>query len=398
VFSSQNTTDIQEAAKMMTDAKKRPFDKIHYIDDDDADWIIRSILKEKTILKFINFFDLQLNTRHYIDILTTLRTVTELQSEILVPVFNQIFDNTADEVTCSNIEAVSRDKAGIFISNHRDIVLDSAAMNLMLHQNGFRFANAGIGDNLLMNDAVQIIFNMMKCFVIKRGLPGKQQVYFLRDLSEFINYCITEKEESIWIAQSGGRAKNGDDRTNPAVVKMLAMSNREDAVSHLGTLNLHTTACSYEWDPCDVFKVEELLVREQGQTYKKKPNEDMLSIHAGICEPKGRIHVTFNRLSTESIESCRDLNEQKRCATLAGMIDTLILNDYRLWPSNYIAADLLRGAEISADNYTCDEKEFFIERMERRLCAKIKDRDALPGARRIFLTMYANPVFNKNLN
>lgn len=383
---------------MMTDTKKKPFDQIHHIDDDDADWIIRSILKEKTVLKFINFFNLRLDTRRYIDLLTTLRTVTELQSEILVPVFNQIFDNTADEVSCSNIDAVSRDKAGVFVSNHRDIVLDSAAMNLMLHQNGFRFANAGIGDNLLMNDAVQIIFNMMKCFVIKRSLPGKQQVYFLRDLSEFIHYCITEKEESIWIAQAAGRAKNGDDRTNPAVMKMLTMSRREDAVSQIKALNIHTTACSYEWDPCDVFKVEELLARKQGQTYKKQPNEDMLSIHAGICEPKGRIHVTFNRLSEESIESCRDLNEQKRFTTLAGMLDALILNDYRLWPPNYIAADLLRGTDNLADNYTGDEKELFIERMEQRLFSRIKNKDALPEAGRIFLSMYATPVLNKTLD
>jgi hypothetical protein len=326
--------------------------------------------------------------------MTSIKTVSELQRDVLEPIFAQIFDNTTDGLSCSNIEAVSRNKGAVFVSNHRDIVLDSAAMNMMLFRNGFQFANAGIGDNLLMNGAVQIIFNMMKCFVIKRSLPIKQQVIFLRDLSEFIDHCVTEKGESIWIAQASGRAKDGDDRTNPAILKMLAMSNRDDAIEQLAELNLHTTVCSYEWDPCDVFKVGELLVKEQGKPYTKKPNEDMISIHAGICEPKGRIHVAFDRLPDDVLFSCRDMNERERFQKLATAVDVLIRKGYRLFPANYIAADLLSKTDEHGGNYNAEDKEYFIERMELRL-SRFEDAAAAP-ARRLFLTIYANPVFNKN--
>jgi hypothetical protein len=379
---------------MTNNPDKKSFGEVHYIDENDASWIIEGILKEKTILKFIRFFNLRVDTRRYIDIMAKVKTVNELQKNVLVPIFAQIFDNTTDGITCSNIEAVSRDRAAVFVSNHRDIVLDSAAMNMMLFRNGFQFANAGIGDNLLMNGAVQIIFNMMKCFVIKRSLPIKQQVFFLRDLSEYINYCVTEKSESIWIAQASGRAKDGDDRTNPAILKMLAMSNRDDAIEQLIALNLHTTACSYEWDPCDVFKVAELFVKEQGKTYTKKPNEDMISIHAGICEPKGRLHVTFDRLPDDILKACRDLSERERFQKLASAVDDLIRKGYRLFPSNYIAADLLSGTDRYADNYNAEDKEFFMERMDLRL-SRFEDAAASP-ARRLFLTIYANPVINKN--
>ncbi len=372
---------------------KMLFGDLHYIDDNDAPWIIDGILKEKTILKFLKLFNIEIDVRQVAEKLTSVKTVTELQTEILVPIFADIFKNTTSGITCTNIELISRQRSEVFVSNHRDIVLDSAVMNMMLFLNGYRFANAGIGDNLLMNDTIQLVFNMMKCFVIKRSLPPKQQVLFLRNLSEFINHCVTEKGESIWIAQSSGRAKDGNDKTNPAILNMLAKSNREDPIGQLKALNIHTVACSYEWDPCDVYKVNELLAVELCGTYTKKPGEDMMSIHAGICKHKGRVHVAFNRLSDESLESLRALNERERFVQCARIMDLKIRGDYCLWPSNYIAADLLQKNDVRSDRYTVEEKEFFLERMNKRLSGF--KTEMLDSARKIFLTMYANPVLNK---
>jgi hypothetical protein len=176
---------------------------------------------------------------------------------------------------------------------------------------------------------------------------------------------------------------------------MLAMSNREDPLERLFALNLHTTACSYEWDPCDIYKVAELLVKERGETYRKQPGEDMISIHAGICEQKGGVHVTFNRLPNESIEACRGLSEREIFQNLAATIDRIIHQDYHLWPSNYIAADLLQQTDARSDHYTEDEKLFFARRMDGRLSKRFKDGDVIPRARELFLAMYAKPVFNK---
>ena len=176
---------------------------------------------------------------------------------------------------------------------------------------------------------------------------------------------------------------------------MLAMSGRKDVISQLLSLNLHTTACSYEWDPCDVFKAAELLARQQGGVYTKQPGEDMISIHAGICESKGGVHVTFNRLSTDVIERCRDLCDRELYACLASEIDRVIHQDYRLWPSNYAAADLQTGGDTYADCYTEDQKLYFEERMTQRLAKRFESKEDRARAREFFIAMYAKPVRNK---
>jgi hypothetical protein len=310
----------------------------------------------------------------------------------MVPVFEQIFAKTTEEISCDNIDQVPVDRAVLYLSNHRDIILDLGTVNMLLFKKGIRFANAGIGDNLLMTAPVTLVFNILKCFVIKRSLVGKEQVLFLRQLSEFIAYTVRKRGQSVWLAQRSGRAKDGKDLTNPAVIKMVAMAGKKDPVEHLMSLNLMATSTSYEWDPCDVFKVKELLAQASGKPYVKEKNEDMKSIRTGICGYKGGAHVTFNRVAPEELESCRKMTDKERFTYLTRLMDQKILGGYKLWPTNYIAADILSRERRYAEHYTEREKENFIDRMDKRLRF---DPEVVSEARRLFLEGYANPIFSK---
>jgi hypothetical protein len=377
----------------MEDSDKCKFKDLHFVEEDEGPALAARVMENRNMLQFLKFFDLSVDMREYVEKLKQVRTVTALQHQIMVPVFEQIFQKTTDALTCDNIALLPVENAVVYISNHRDIILDSGAMNMTLFKNGIRFGNAGIGDNLLMTAPVTLVFNIMKCFVVKRSLVGKEQVLFLRQLSEFIAYSVKTRGESIWLAQRSGRAKDGNDKTNPAVIKMMAMAGKKEPVEHLKSLNLIATAASYEWDPCDVFKVKELLAQSRGVPYIKSKNEDMVSIRTGICGRKGGLHIGFEPITPGELDQSKDMSDRERYSYLTDLMDRKILNCYRLWPTNYIAADLLNGGPSRfRDRYTKDQKEKFLTRMDKRLRF---DETVLPTARRLFLEGYANPVFNK---
>ena len=375
----------------MTDDQENRFGTLRYVEEDEGPLLAERAMENQHMLPFLRLFDLKVNTTNFLKRLKRVRTVTDLQHRILVPIFEQIFDRTTDGIHCSGLSRIPRDRGVLYLSNHRDIILDSASMNMLLFKTGIRLANAGIGDNLLLNETVQLVFTMMKCFVVRRSLVGKEQVRFLKQLSEFIAYSIQERETSIWLAHRSGRSKDGNDKTNPAILKMLAMADRKDPVSHLQSLGVIVTSCSYEWDPCDVFKVKELLAAAAGVPYQKEKDEDMMSIRTGICGYKGGVHVSFHPVEDREWEPCRDMTEKERFDHLTALVDAKIHRGYKLWPSNYIAADLLHESTRFAAHYTDADREAFTTRLRERLTF---DADILPEARRLFLLGYANPVLN----
>ena len=368
------------------------FKDLHFVEEDEGPALVARILENRTMLQFLKFFNLSVDAREYVERLKTVSTVTELQHRIMVPIFQQIFEKTTDGITQTNIDIVPRDRAVLYLSNHRDIILDSGAMNMLLYLSNIRFGNAGIGDNLLMNPPVTLVFNIMKCFVVKRALVGKEQVRFLRQLSNYIAYSVLSRENSIWLAQGSGRAKDGNDRTNPAVLKMISMAGGKDPISHLKSLRITTTSCSYKWDPCDAFKTKEVLATVTGTPYVKQAGEDMISIQTGICGHKGGIHIAFDQFTEDELETLRDLTDRERYAHLAKLADIKIHGQYKLWSTNYIALDLLNGSSEYIDHYTEEEKRAFIDRMESRLDV---EKALYPKAKQIFLEGYASPVLNQ---
>lgn len=302
-----------------------------------------------------------------------------------------------------DMDAGNLDRNGsyTFMSNHRDIVMDSAVLDVLLVDNGFRTTcEIAIGDNLLRLPWVKDVARLNKAFIVRRGLSMRETLMASKLLSAYMHFAISEKKENIWIAQREGRAKDSDDRTSKAVLQMLAMEGEGSLPQRLASLHIVPLAISYEYDPCDYLKARELQQRRDDANFKKGPTDDIVSMQTGIMGFKGRVHYKAAPCIDSfllALDPAMPKSEQLRAIT--AHIDTEIHRGYRLFPSNYVAADMLEQNTRFADHYSADEKALFEQYIATQL-AKIElensDEDFL---RRSILTMYANPLYNKlNVN
>ncbi|MDR0544730.1 MAG: 1-acyl-sn-glycerol-3-phosphate acyltransferase [Odoribacteraceae bacterium] len=318
-------------------------------------------------------------------------TPTEFQTRFFLPVVRELERTTTGGVTFSGLEYLKRDVAYLFVSNHRDIILDSAILNAILLDNGRLYCQAAIGSNLLINDWVTDMVRLNSCFIIERNLTVKEMVTSAGARSRYIRDLIEENHYSVWIAQREGRAKNGDDRTQHALLKMFKMSGPKEFAENFRELHLAPLAISYEWEPCDGMKTDELYRKSTGE-YTKTPEDDMTSMYRGLAEQKGRVHFAIGKPVDEELEEItRSPNNGGRVAALAGCIDATIHENYKLWPNNYIAHDLLNGSMRFANNYSDVEKDEFIKAMNRKIERLSGHRSILNG---IYLNIYATPVTN----
>lgn len=260
-----------------------------------------------------------------------LNTVEAVQKQV-AGFMDRMIDSTTNKVTVSGIEQLQQDKAYLFISNHRDIAMDPALVNWCLHHHGFDTVRIAIGDNLLRKACATELMKLNKSFIVKRGAKGPREL--LKNLSQLSGYIkhSLEQKHSIWIAQKEGRAKDGNDETDPAILKMFYMEGRkrgEEFASYMAGLNIVPVCLSYEYDPCDADKIKELWHKQTQGAYQKAEFEDIDSIIKGIVGIKGRVHVGFGK----PISGVPAEPEQ-----LAAQIDQQIWQQYRLFPINYLAA------------------------------------------------------------
>lgn len=283
-----------------------------------------------------------------------------------------------------------------FISNHRDIVLDAALLSKLLIDAGFTTTcEIAIGDNLLSLPWVKTLVRVNKSFIVERSLQPRQMLMASKRLSEYMHYAISDKNENIWIAQREGRAKDSDDRTQPAILKMMAMGGEGSAVERLLQLHLAPLTISYEFDPCDYLKAAEFQLKRDVEGWKKSAQDDINSMRTGIMGFKGRIHYhSAPCIDSWLLSLDKEMPKTEMFDTVAEHIDRLIHSNYRLYPGNYIAAEMLGDGDMSA-HYTAEDRAFFEGYLKGQL-AKIdipnKDEDFL---RERILTMYANPLRNK---
>ncbi|MBR6964190.1 MAG: 1-acyl-sn-glycerol-3-phosphate acyltransferase [Prevotella sp.] len=283
-----------------------------------------------------------------------------------------------------------------FVSNHRDIVLDSALLDVLLFDAGFTTTcEIAIGDNLLSLPWVKDLVRVNKSFIVERSLPPRQMLMASKRLSEYMHYAIGPKNENIWIAQREGRAKDSNDRTQPAILKMMAMGGQGSAVERLMQLHIVPLAISYEFDPCDYLKAAEFQLKRDVEGWKKSPQDDVLSMRTGIMGYKGRVHYQCAPCIDDYLTALSaDIPKTEVFDVIASHIDEQIHRNYRLYPSNYVALDLLERSSGHSSMYTLEEKAAFEQYVEAQL-AKIdivnKDERFL---RERMLTMYANPVRN----
>lgn len=289
-------------------------------------------------------------------------------------------------------------KRHTFVSNHRDIVLDSALLHVELIDAGSdTTTEIAIGDNLLKLPWVKDIVRLNKSFIVERSLPMRQMLMASKRLSDYMHFVIAEKNDNVWIAQREGRAKNSDDRTQEAILKMMTMGGEGTIAERLKALHIVPLAISYEFDPCDWLKAREMQLRRDVADWKKGPMDDVISMQTGIMGYKGHIHYHCAPCIDQWIDSLpADMSKTDFYAAVAQHIDHEIWRGYRLYPSNYVALDLLRGNNDMASHYTEADRTAFEKYLEGQL-AKIND---LPNANTAFLRermleMYANPAINQ---
>lgn len=282
-----------------------------------------------------------------------------------------------------------------YISNHRDIILDSGFLSILLAQQGMDTVEIAIGDNLLIYPWIKKFVRVNKSFIVQRSLCMRQMLESSARLSRYIHYDIAEKKQSVWIAQREGRAKDSDDRTQESVLKMLAMGGEGDVIDRLKSLNMAPVAISYEYDPCDFLKAQEFQLKRDIEDYKKSEKDDLKNMETGLFGFKGRVCFrTGNCLNEILDKQDRTLPKQELFAVISGIIDKEIHRNYTIYPGNYVAYDLLSGESRFKDKYTEEDKARFEEYLSKQL-AKIdipnKDEEFLRGK---LVAMYANPLRN----
>ena len=300
---------------------------------------------------------------------------------------------TGCEMDCA---AIDNTRNYTFISNHRDIVLDSAFLDVMLIDNGFKTTcEIAIGDNLLSLPWVKDLVRVNKAFIVERALSMRQMLMSSKRLSDYMHFAIQEKNENIWIAQREGRAKDSDDRTQKSILQMMAMGGEGSIIERLKQLHLVPLSISYEYDPCDFLKAKEYQQKRDVEGWKKGPMDDLVSMQTGIFGYKGHVHYHAAPCIDEYLDTLDpEMPKQELFNTIAAHIDHEIHSHYRLYPGNYVALDLLENTEAHASEYTLEDKARFEKYIAGQL-AKIQlpDKDEAFLKEKI-LTMYANPVRN----
>ncbi|MBR4897964.1 MAG: 1-acyl-sn-glycerol-3-phosphate acyltransferase [Prevotella sp.] len=320
---------------------------------------------------------------------TGVKTPLDFQKRFMKPVVKYIIRKHTDGCTLDDSSLAKLNQRFTFVSNHRDIVLDSAFLDVLLFEAGFpTTVEIGIGDNLLIYPWIKRLVRMNKAFTVRRGLTPKEMLRSSQLMSSYIHYAVTQKQENIWIAQREGRAKDSDDRTQDAVLKMLAMG------GDLSELNIVPLTISYEYDPCDYLKAQEFQQKRDNPAFKKSRQDDLDNMKTGIFGYKGRVHYHCAAPINTWIDELKELPKKEFFAAVAERMDQEIHRHYRLYPCNYIALDMLEGQSSNNNHYTEADRQRFEHYLSGQL-AKIdipnKDDAFL---RQCILNMYANPLRN----
>lgn len=324
------------------------------------------------------------------------KTKLEFQKTFCYGLLWKIANKFTDGLTLDHSALPDKKKAYTYISNHRDIILDSGFLSILLVDEGLDTVEIAIGDNLLIYPWISKLVRVNKSFIVQRALTMRQMLESSARMSRYMHYTISQKNQSIWIAQREGRAKDSNDRTQDSILKMLAMGGEGDMRSRLKEMNIAPLAISYEYDPCDFLKAQEFQLKRDNPEYKKTTRDDLINMQTGLYGYKGRVHFQVASCLNDDLDNLDcGLPKQEMCTCISSLIDRKIHQNYRLYPNNYIAHDLLEGERRFAENYTPGDEtkfdEYICKQLER---ITIPNKD-IPFLREKLLLMYANPLTNQ---
>ncbi len=322
------------------------------------------------------------------------KTNLEFQVALVKPFLYGLLDKLSKGLTLSydNKEQLSN---ALYISNHRDIILDSAFLDILLVEEIKNTVEIAIGDNLLIRPWIKKLVRVNRSFIVQRSLTMRELLASSKRLSSYIRFAIADKKQPVWIAQREGRAKDSNDFTAESVLKMLAMHSPGDPMEALKALNIAPTAISYEFDPCDYLKAKEYQQKRDNPEHKKSPFDDLLNMQTGLFGYKGHIHYHVAKCINDDLDALDpNLGKGEKFAAAAQIIDRAIHSNYRFWPVNYYFYELLTGDTRFADKYTAEEKaalDAYLAGQLQKIDLPNKDEAFLRGK---ILEMYANPVKN----
>jgi len=373
------------------------FESIRPYEDCEIQSVVNHLKSEESFLVLLKFLYPELAPDAVLDRVSKLTSIRQFQKEIISSYVRGVISSTSQGVTIEGLDNLLPNKPYLFISNHRDIILDPAILNVLLIENGFNTTEIAIGDNLLIHPWITDLVKLNRTFIVKRNLPVKQMLESSSLLSKYIRYTLTEKGNSIWIAQREGRSKDGNDRTQVSLLKMMNMSGTDSLIQNFVEMNIVPVSISYEYDPCDYLKSEEFLMKKKDSEYQKTKEDDLKHMGTGLRGRKGRIHFAFGQPITDELNTIEHLTvKNDQFTALAELIDKHIHLNYHLWSSNYIAWDMLNNSAEYQSFYTPEQKDFFltyINEHESRL--NYTDSEDKEFIRTCLLEMYANPVENK---
>ncbi|MDP9962105.1 1-acyl-sn-glycerol-3-phosphate acyltransferase [Chryseobacterium lathyri] len=368
------------------------FDEIRFFDDSEVNEALLGIARDPMMNALMSFTFPDTDKKIWREQFKNIHSVSDFQHNFIAYTIHQILVKSSEGLTTSGFDKLDKQTPYLFISNHRDIVLDTSLINLVLLEKGLIMTASAIGDNLVQKTFLHDLAKLNRNFLVQRGLPLREQLKSSQIMSEYIKELLHKENRSVWIAQREGRTKDGNDVTQQGVLKMLAMAAEDIPLAdYFKTLRIVPVSISYEYDPTDSLKMPQLLAKHRDEEYIKGKDEDFMTMLSGVLGQKKRIHLhAGDVLDTELDDiSANFENKNKQLQAIAQIIDDSIIQNYKLWPTKFIAYDLLHNTDTYADQYTEQEKQLFVRRLEMR----IDPSDAI--SKDYFLAMYANPLVNK---
>ena len=379
----------------MSEKNEQLFDDIRPYFDSEVNGIMLQLLKEPSLLSALQFVFPERNIDAIQAQMAQISSVKQFQTEIISLGVNSIARSTTKGLTIDGLENFEKGKAYLVLSNHRDIVLDSAFLNFLLFSNDYETTRNAIGDNLLKQNWIEQLVKLNKNFVVRRGLSPKEMLQASNHLSAYVRHSIVNDNESVWIAQREGRTKDGNDKTTHGLIKMFSRSahSHQTAYDAYAELNIIPLSISYEWEPCGILKAKENIIKRNNPPYIKKAGEDAQSMMHGIKQPKGRVHFTFGKPYNHFMQWInKDMSQGDLQHLIIQYLDKTIIENYKLFPSAYIAYDTLHASRKFIEMYNQEDLDQFEQYINQW-----KDEADFEEIKAELLSIYAKPVENKIL-
>lgn len=374
-------------------AEQFNFDDIRPYYDHEVQEVLQRLSKDPLFMQLVNYFWPDMTHEQAMEKVRKVNRNIDFQIEFMDQAIKAIVATTSNGLTSSGFENIKPNEKYLFIANHRDILLDSAILQILLHKHGHETSEITFGNNLMEQGFITDFGRVNRMFTVQREGTARELYDISKKLSAYIRHTIVDKKVSVWIAQRNGRTKDGNDQTQTGLLKMLNISGNGNFAESFKQLKVVPLTISYEYEPCDALKVQELHLSTLHTKYKKAPGEDLNSIITGIKQPKGRIHMAVGKPISDELDEINKLeNENEKIKQLTNLIDRQIFADYKLWPVNYVALDLLEGTTENSSAYTDKDKNDFIAYVNKHIEKLNGEKEPLYNW---FLRIYAAPVKNK---